>query len=123
MANALYGHPINFGFTAEMKQKPNREYEILPRPFEAGGGWTLIRLENGEQAGSSAFPLLQEPAEAYIVWWGAMKEEQRRYWQMMAASGDPKDARHAFLLAEAYADGRQEGRNWVNPPLAVERTK
>jgi hypothetical protein len=122
MANALYGHPVTFGLNVGMKQKQNRDFEVVPRPRETGG-WTLILLESGDEAGSSVFPLFEEPAEAYMVWCGAMKEEQRRYWQIMAASGTPADARRAYLLAEAYADARQEGRNWINPPSAVESTK
>ena len=105
-----------------MNQKEKRHFEIFPRPREAGG-WTLILLENGEEAGRSVFPLFAEPAEAYMVWWGAMKEEQRRYWQVMSSSGAPEEVRRAYLLAEAYADARQEGRNWINPSSAVESPK
>ena len=83
----------------------------------------MVLLKNDEEAGTRVFPLFEEPAEAHMVWWGAMKEEQRRYWQMMAASGAPEDARRAYLLAEAYADARQEGKNWINPPPAVESVK
>lgn len=31
-------------------------YEIIPRPAELGGGWTLILLENGIEMGGGVFP-------------------------------------------------------------------
>lgn len=95
-----------------MKEQ-NRGFEIVPRPAVLGSGWTLTLLENGEEAGGGVFPIPDEPPEAGMAWWNAMTHEQRTYWQMMAVSAVPADARRAYLLAEAYADARQEGKSWV----------
>jgi hypothetical protein len=43
-----------------------------------------------------------------------MTHQQPSYWQMMAISALPLDARRAYLLAEAYADAREEGKKWVD---------
>lgn len=35
-------------------------YEILPRPFELGGGWRLRLLEDGVEVGGGVFPPVEE---------------------------------------------------------------
>jgi hypothetical protein len=95
-------------------KKQNRGFEIVPRPAVLGTGWQLTLLEDGEVVGSGVFPIPEEPPEAGMTWWNAMTHQQQSYWQMMAISALPLDARRAYLLAEAYADAREEGKKWVD---------
>jgi hypothetical protein len=94
-------------------EKQNRGFEIVPRPAALGGGWKLTLLHDDEEVGGGVFPIPEESPEPGIAWWNSMTHENRSYWQMMAASAIPADARRAYLLAEAYADARQEGKSWV----------
>jgi hypothetical protein len=94
--------------------RPGRGYEISPRPPALGGGWKLTLLENGQEAGGGVFPVTEEDPHAGMTWWNAMTEEKRAHWLLMAASATPADARHAFLLAEAYADAREVGEDWID---------
>lgn len=96
-----------------MEEEQNRGFEIVPRPAALGGGWKLTLLEDGQEAGGGVFPVPEESPLVGITWWNAMTHEQRSHWQMMAVSAIPADARRAYLLAEAYADARQEGKNWI----------
>jgi len=97
---------------AGMNAKQDRNYGIVPRPVDLGGGWKLTLFEDGQEAGGGVFPVPGEDPQAGMDWWNTMPEEQRAYWLMMGASAMPAAARHAFLLAEAYADAREEGENW-----------
>ena len=87
-------------------------YEINPRPVELGGGWQLRLLENGEEAGGSVFPILDDP-HAGMSWWNECSEQERTHWLMMAASARPADAYHAYLLAEAHNDAQDEAESWI----------
>lgn len=89
-----------------------RSYDITPRPAHLGGGWKLTLTQDGEEAGGGVFPVEQEDPQVGIDWWNGMTEDQRAHWLMMAASAMPAAARHAYLLAEAYADARDEGETW-----------
>jgi len=88
-------------------------YEINPRPVELGGGWQLRLLENGEEVGGGVFPISQEESQAGMYWWNDLSEKQRSYWLMMAVSAVPAAARHAYLLAEAYNDAKDEAESWI----------
>lgn len=77
----------------------SRTYEIRPRPATLGTGWELKLIENGQEAGGSIFLVVEE--------------ERRAHWLMMAASAIPADARHAYLLAQAYNDAFDEGEAWI----------
>lgn len=90
----------------------SRSFEITPRPAHLGGGWKLTLFENGQEAGGGVFPVPQEDPHVGIDWWNSMSEEKRSHWLMMGASAIPAAARHAYLLAEAYADARAEGEGW-----------
>jgi len=98
-----------------MSDTQGRGYEIVPRPVDLGGGWKLTLLEDGEEAGGGVFPVPEENPETDMTWWNSISEEQRAHWLVMAASAIPADARHAYLLAEAYEDAQQEGQNWSMP--------
>jgi len=88
-------------------------YEIKPRPAEVGGGWKLTLLQNDQEAGGGVFPIPQDDPQAGMDWWNGLAEEQRAHWLMMAASAMPAAARHAYLLAEAYNDARDEAESWI----------
>lgn len=94
-------------------EEQNRGFEIVPRPAGLGGGWKLTLLEDGQEAGGGVFPVPEESPEAGIGWWNSMTEQQRAYWLTRSVSAVPADARHAYLLAEAYEDARQEGESWI----------
>ena len=96
-----------------MEEDRNRDFKIVPRLAALGGGWRLTLLENGEEAGGGIFPLPEEGPEAGITWWNSISAKQRGHWLMMAISLLPADARHAYLLAVAYEDARQNGEIWV----------
>lgn len=98
-----------------MMHKSNRErsYEIVPRPVDLGGGWKLTLLEDGEEVGGSVFPILAEDPQIGITWWNTLSRESQWHWLTVSASAAPFQARHAYLLAEAYADARHEGEAWV----------
>lgn len=81
-----------------------RTYEIQSGPANLGGGWYLKLLEDGRDAGGSAFPLPEEAPQASISWWNTLREERRAHWLMMAASAMPAAARRAYLLSVAYND-------------------
>jgi len=102
------------GIYAVPRGGPGRGYEIGPRPADLSGGWNLTLLEDGQEAGGGVFPLLDEDPHAGMDWWNSMTEAKRAHWLMMAISAMPADARRAYLLAEAYADARQEGEAWIN---------
>lgn len=91
-----------------------RSYEIVPRPAAVGGGWKLVLLEDGEEAGGGVFPVVQEGPQEGMDWWNSMPEGERAHWLMMAASAVPAAARHAFLLAEAYEDAMNQGQEWAS---------
>ena len=95
-----------------MKEQ-NRGFEIVPRPAALGGGWKLTLLEDGQEAGGGVFPVPEESPEVGMDWWNSLEGKNRGYWMVMASSAVPADARHAYLLAEAYEDARQQGQNWV----------
>lgn len=44
-----------------MGNTEGRRYEITPRSADLGGGWKLVLLEDGEEAGGGVFPV---PADA-----------------------------------------------------------
>jgi len=47
-------------------------------------------------------------------WWNSCSEQERGHWLMMAASAQPADAYHAFLLAETYADAEATAYEWLD---------
>lgn len=89
-----------------------RTYEIRPHPDESGGGWKLILLEDGLEAGDKIFQIPQEDPHDVIVWWNGLTGKRRTHWLMMAASAIPSAARHAYLLAQAYNDALEEAESW-----------
>jgi hypothetical protein len=93
----------------------NRSYEIVPRPANLGGGWKLTLLEDGQEAGGGVFPIPEEDEQACMDWFNGMNPETQWHWLTMGTSVTPAAARHAYLMAEAYADARQEGENWSSP--------
>lgn len=95
-----------------MKEQ-NRGYDITPRPAALGGGWKLSLFDGGQEAGGGVFPVPEDSPEAGMEWWNSMTEQQRGYWLTRSASAVPADARHAYLLDEAYEDARQEGESWI----------
>lgn len=101
--------------TNEPKQT-GRNYEIVPRPSALGGGWKLVLLEDNEEAGGGVFPVAEEPPQVGIGWWNSMPVEERSYWMVKAASAIPADARHAYLLAQAYGDAMNKGEEWLQNP-------
>ena len=88
-------------------------YEVLPR---TAGGWRLRLLEDGEEVGGGAFPLVwpEEPPELGMDWWNALTEERRGHWLAVAGSARPADARRAYLLEEAHLDAVEEGEAWLS---------
>ena len=88
-------------------------YEINPRPVELGGGWELRLLDDDEEAGGGVFPIVDDPS-AGMTWWNSCSEQERGHWLMMAASAQPADAYHAFLLAETYADAEATAYEWLD---------
>lgn len=92
----------------------NRSYEVLPRAAHLGGGWNLVLLDNGEEAGGGVFPIPKEDPQAGMDWWNSIPVEERSFWLIKAASAVPADARHAFLLDEAYNEAVQEGEDWAS---------
>lgn len=88
-------------------------YEIIPRPVELGGGWTLILLQDDQEVGGGVFPVPQEDPQAGMDWWNGLTEKRRAHWLMMAASAMPAAACHAYLLAEAYNDAQDEAESWM----------
>lgn len=97
-----------------MITETGRSYEIVPRPADLGGGWKLTLLEDGQEAGGGVFPVPKEDPQDGIDWWNRLSKEDQGHWIMMAVSPIPAVARLAYRLAEAYADARQEGENWVS---------
>jgi len=91
-----------------------RSYELRPRPDDLGGGWKLILLEDGIEAGGGVFRVPEEDPQVGMAWWNTMSEGRRVHWLMMAASAMPAAARHAYLLAEAYNDAFDEGESWAS---------
>jgi len=89
-----------------------RSYEITPRHADHGGGWKLVLLEDGEEAGGGVFPIAEEGPEVGMAWWNAISPETRAHWLLMAASAVPAAARHAYLLAEAYDAAQEQGDSW-----------
>jgi len=89
-----------------------RSYDITPRPAALGGGWNLVFFQDGEEAGRGVFPVAEEPPLVGMTWWNSLTEEARAHWLMMAASAIAAEARHAFLLAEAYTAAKDEGEAW-----------
>lgn len=98
-----------------MKEQ-NRGFEIVPRPAGLGGGWKLILLEDGQEAGGGVFPVPEELPETGMKWWNGITEQERGYWLTRSASAIPADARHAYLLAVAYDDAVSTGEDWVGEP-------
>lgn len=92
----------------------NRSYTIAPRAPELGGGWKLTLLEDAEDAGAGVFPIAGESPETGMAWWNELPVEERSFWMVKAASAVPADARHAFLLAEAYDAALDEGEDWMS---------
>lgn len=88
-------------------------YQIEPRPVELGGGWRLQLLEDEEEVGGGVFSIEANP-EAGITWWNECSELERAHWVIMAASAQPADAYHAYLLAETYADAKNTASQWLN---------
>lgn len=99
-----------------MGNTEGRRYEITPRSADLGGGWKLVLLEDGEEAGGGVFPVPEEQPSVGMEWWNALPVEERAYWLVKAASAVPADARHAWLLAAAYDDAMHEGEDWVVNP-------
>jgi hypothetical protein len=89
-------------------------YEIKPRPDELGGGWKLSLLQDGQDVGGGMFPVPEDNPQAGMTWWNNLAENQRAHWLMMAASAMPTAARHAYLVAEAYNDARDEAEAWMS---------
>lgn len=94
--------------------RPGRGYAIAPRTVAMGGGWKLTLLEHGRETGGGSFPIPKDDALAGMAWWNSMTEEQRGHWLMLAAPTTIADAYRAYLLAEAYADARDEGEAWID---------
>ena len=92
----------------------NYTYTITPRRLDAGGGWRLQLLEDGEEVGGGAFPLGPDnPAEG-MEWWNAATEDERGRWLAVAGSARPVDAWQAFRLALAHDEADDEGRAWLS---------
>jgi len=89
-------------------------YEIKPHPPELGGGWKLTLLQDGQEAGSGVFSVLEDDAQAGMEWWNGCSEQERAHWLTMAASARPADAYHAFMLAEAYRDAEGTAYEWLD---------
>lgn len=89
-----------------------RSYEITPRHPDQGGGWNLVLLQDGEEAGRGVFPIPQEGPEVGMAWWNAITVQSRAHWLSVAASAVPAAARHAYLLAEAYDAAQDQGETW-----------
>lgn len=90
-----------------------RGYEIKPRPAALGGGWKLTLYQDGQEAGGGVFPVTEEDPQTGMDWWNGMAVEERSYWLIKAASAVPAAARHAYLLAQAYADAQDHGESWT----------
>jgi len=95
-------------------------YQITPRPLDLGGDWRLRILEDKQEVGGGAFPLLQEDALQGIVWWNQIHELERGQWLTVAESAVPADARIAYLLAEARADAESVAYDWLGSRDAPE---
>ena len=52
-------------------------YEILPRPFELGGGWRLRLLEDSGEVGGGVFPPMDEFDDAQEALQSAYEDAQR----------------------------------------------
>lgn len=52
-------------------------YEILPRPFELGGGWRLRLLEDSDEVGGGVFPPMDEFDDAQEALQSAYEDAQR----------------------------------------------
>ena len=96
-------------------EEHNRGYEVVPRPAALGGGWKLTLLEDGQEAGGGVFPVPEDSPKAGMDWWNSLPGKDRGYWMLRAASARPADARHAYLLAEAYSEAVEEAESWVRP--------
>lgn len=90
-----------------------RSYEITPRHADQGGGWKLVLLQDGAEAGGGVFPVPAEGPEVGMAWWNAISPQARAHWLLMAASAVPAAARHAYLLAEAYDAAQEQGDSWL----------
>lgn len=51
------------GLDGEWRTGMERSYEIVPRPAAVGGGWKLVLLEDGEEAGGGVFPAAEDAYE------------------------------------------------------------
>lgn len=96
-----------------MNQPQERSYEIVPMADALGGGWKLRLFVDGQDAGAGVFPVLEETAELGMSWWNSIPEQHRAYWLSKAGSAVPAEARHAYLLDDAYRDAQEEGEAWV----------
>lgn len=91
----------------------HRTYTITPRPSDLGG-WKLTLLEDAEEVGAGVFPIAAEDPHQGIQWFNDLPVEERAFWLVKAASAVPADARHAYLLAEAYDAALNEGEDWMS---------
>lgn len=96
-------------------------YEIKPRPPELGGGWKLALFDSGEEVGGGVFPVEAEEPHQGVEWWSALPKEEQVYWltkglpgvSMSSSKVSIGDARHAYLLNEAYLDALDEAEAWL----------
>jgi len=58
-----------------------RSYEITPRHADHGGGWKLVLLEDGEEAGGGVFPIAEEGPEV------GMSQKRRKASRLTAPRG------------------------------------
>lgn len=99
-----------------MGNTEGRRYVITPRSADLGGGWKLVLLEDGEEAGGGVFPVPEEQPSVGMDWWDALSIEERAYWLVKAGPAAPANAWRPWMLALAYEDAVQEGEAWVGNP-------
>jgi hypothetical protein len=92
------------------------EYELTPRPVSLGGGWKLRLLEDGQEVGGGAFPLLWSLDDPHlgIAWWNSLPEDVRAHWLKVAGSAVPADAWLAYMTEESRVDALEEGAAWLD---------
>lgn len=90
-------------------------YEITPRPVELGSGWKLRLLRGDVEMGGGMFPIDFQRANLQdgMSWWKGLNESERVFWLKVADSQKSADAYHAFLLAVAYDEAKNEGSAWL----------
>lgn len=91
------------------------DYEILPLKAEAGGGWRLRLLQDGEEVGGGVFPLVMDE-EAGSYWWSHLTEADRQNWSQRAESlpVSVTGAYQVYLQDEAWHDANQVAGEWLD---------